>query len=177
VFQERGLQVLVLELRLPGISGLELLQQLQAANGAIPIVMMSALGDIPTAVKAMQAGAVTFLPKPLGPDDLWTAVELALQRARVQHSAAQAKQQVKDRFASLSASERQVLIRVMEGQPNKRIATEMDMGLRTVELRRSHITRKTGAASLTELIRLALEIDFPNDLPPAAPGGDKPKAN
>jgi FixJ family two-component response regulator len=167
-YQEQGLQVLVVELDLPGTSGLELQQQLKAANRAIPIIMTSASAGIPAAVQAVQQGAVTFLQKPTAADELGAAVDLALQKARDQQAAALSKQELRDRFARLTGSERLVLIRVLEGQPNKRIATEMDMGLRTVELRRSHIMRKIGAASLTELIRLAMDADFPSDLPPEA---------
>jgi len=156
---------LLVDVRMPGMSGLELQQKLNAAGRSIPIVMITGFGDVAMAVKAMQNGAVTFLEKPCSQEQLWESIELALQRADQQQEAARRKQDLRQRFGKLSHSERDVLARVLEGQQNKRIALDLDLGLRTVELRRSNIMRKTGAASLSDLIRLAIEVDFPNDLP------------
>jgi len=159
----------VTEARLPGISGLELQQRLAEAGHFVPAVFFTAHGDVPAAVKAMQQGAVTFLEKPASPEALAEGIEVAIQRSGEHHATARQMQELRDRFAQLTASERQVLDRVIQGQPNKQIATEMDIGLRTVELRRSHIMRKTGASSLTQLIRLTMEVGFPDDLPPNVP--------
>jgi two-component system, LuxR family, response regulator FixJ len=161
-----GKSCVVLEVQLPGLSGLELQSRLAANGDFVPAVFVTAHGDVPTAVQAMQQGAVTFLQKPASSDALSQAIELGLRRSEEHYAAAQETQDLRDRFAQLTASERNVLERVIQGQPNKQIATEMDIGLRTVELRRSHIMRKTGAASLTHLIRLAIEVGFPDDLPP-----------
>ena len=158
-----GRGCLLVELRLPGMSGLELQQKLQEAGRAVPTVFISAFGDVPTAVRAMQQGAVTFLEKSCDPADLWAGIELALKQGNRRQSSSESQEALRERFAQLTESEREVLARVVEGQPNKRIAAELDIGLRTVELRRSNIMRKTGANSFSELIRLAIEVDFPND--------------
>lgn len=163
---ERG--CLLVDLRLPGMSGLELQQKLQEAGRAVPTVFISAYGDVPTAVRAMQQGAVTFLEKPCDSADLWAGMELALKQGSLRQLSSESQEALRERFAQLTESEREVLARVVEGQPNKRIAAELDIGLRTVELRRSNIMRKTGANSFSELIRLAIEADFPNERKPTA---------
>jgi FixJ family two-component response regulator len=159
---------LLLDIRMPGMSGLELQTSLKAAGVRLPTVVITGFGDVATAVKAMQNGAITFLEKPCEQQQLWDALELALAQANQQQASTLRRQELEQRFASLTESERTVLIRVMDGQPNKRIATEMDIGLRTVELRRSNIMRKTGATSLSELIRLAIEAGFPDAVPAGA---------
>jgi len=156
---------LLIEAQLPGMSGLELQQRLATQGSSIPVVMTSDLPDVSLAVRAMQQGAVTFLQKPCTPEELWAGIELALQSAREQAEANQRRQDLRERFRSPSDSERTVLSRVIEAKSNKQIATELDLGLRTVELRRSNIMRKTGAANLFELMRLVIEVGFPDDLP------------
>ncbi len=158
---------LLIDVRMPGMSGLELQQHLNTSGQSIPTIVITGFGDIATAVKAMQNGAITFLEKPCEQEELWKSIELALHQATEKHKTVQRKQELQERFAKLTGSEREVLHRVMEGQPNKFIATEMDLGLRTIELRRSNITRKTGANSFTELIRMAVEAEFPLNLPAA----------
>lgn len=168
-FQAGNQACLIVEAQLPGISGLELQQRLNGAGKLAPIVMVGANPDVRTAVRAMQQGAVTFLPKPCSTEELSAAIDTALERSSQHQSALQQMQGLRERFGQLSASEREVLSRVIEGQSNKRISTEMDLGLRTVELRRSNIMRKTGASNLSELIRLAIEVGFPGEVPaPAA---------
>lgn len=159
---------------LPGISGLELQQRLCNSGKHSPLVMTGG-GDVRTAVRAMQQGAVTFLQRPCCAQELSAAIELALDRASQQQATQRQKDELRDRFQQLTLSERDVLARVIEGQPNRRIASEMDLGLRTVELRRSNIMRKTGATNLSELIRRAIEVDFPNSL--AAPASEAGKSN
>jgi two-component system, LuxR family, response regulator FixJ len=155
---------LIVDADLPGVSGLDLQRQLQQSGQSPPAVMVSNQGDVRTAVKAMQQGAVTFLQKPCAGEELSAAIDAALDKANQQQETKRHKQELRDRFEQLTLSEREVLSRVLEGQPNRRIANEMDIGLRTVELRRSNIMRKTGASNLTELVRLAIEVDFPNGL-------------
>ena len=101
-------------------------------------------------LQAMQAGAVTFLEKPCRPEQLWAGIELAIQQSSRQRKVKKKEQALRDRFTKLTTSERDVLARVIEGHHNKAIATELDLGLRTVELRRSNIMRKTGATSLSD---------------------------
>lgn len=156
----------LIDVRMNGMSGLDLQEQLVKAGRQIPTIILTGYGDVAMAVKAMQGGAVTFLEKPCPQDELWTSIEQALNLAEKLEDSKQRKTQLRERFARLTASEREVLKRVIEGQPNKRIAADLDIGLRTVELRRSYIMKKTEASSLSELIRMAVEANFPHDLPP-----------
>jgi FixJ family two-component response regulator len=172
-FRDEGSACLLVDVRMPGMSGLELQQKLNDSGSSIPTIMITGFGDVSTAVKAMQNGAVTFLEKPCQQDALWEAIDLALTRARSEQESLLRKQELRQRFSKLTANEREVLARVLEGQPNKQIAQEMDLGLRTVELRRSQIMRKLDAGSLSELIRLSIEADFPKDLPPPTERGDE----
>jgi FixJ family two-component response regulator len=157
---------LLVDVRMTGMSGIELQEQLLANGKQIPTILVTGYGNIPMAVQAMQNGAVTFLEKPCSQDALWHSIEQALQQAQDLQHHQDRKEELRERFARLSKSERDVLQRVIEGQPNKRIATELDIGLRTVELRRSQIMKKTSANSLSELIRMAIEVGFPDDVPP-----------
>lgn len=173
-FADEACACLLVDVRMAGMSGIDLQQQLAEAGRSIPTIIITGYGDVATAVQAMQNGAVTFLEKPCSQEELWRSIELALHRAGLLQKASQRKTELADRFNRLTANERQVLQRVMEGQPNKRIASELDIGLRTVELRRSHIMKKTEANSLSELIRLAIEVNFPCDLAPPPSGDDTP---
>lgn len=168
-----NLACLIVDADLPGVSGLDLHKQLQEAGQSPPAVMVSSHGDVRAAVRAMQQGAVTFLQKPCGQDELSAAIDMALDRVYRQQETKRQAQDLRNRFEQLTPSEREVLSRVIEGQANRKIASELDIGLRTVELRRSNIMRKTGAGNLSELIRLAIEVDFPNGLttPPTAEPG------
>jgi two-component system response regulator FixJ len=169
-----GRLCLIVDVDLPGLSGLELQPQLQQGGEALPLVMVGQ-PDVRVAVRAMQQGAVTYLPKPCSQEELTVAIDAALERASQHQAERQQKEDLRGRFEQLTSSEREVLARVMEGQPNRQMAGEMDIGLRTVELRRSNIMRKTGASNLSELIRLAIEVNFPNGLA-ALPGEEaRPK--
>jgi FixJ family two-component response regulator len=171
-FRDEGSACLLVDVRMPGMSGLELQKKLSDAGSTIPTIVITGFGDVSTAVKAMQNGAVTFLEKPCQQEALWEAIDLALTRARSEQESVQRKQDLRQRFSKLTANEREVLARVLEGHPNKQIAQELDLGLRTVELRRSQIMRKLDAGSLSELIRLTIEADFPKNLPAAADRGE-----
>jgi FixJ family two-component response regulator len=164
-----GLACLIVDADLPGLSGLDLQQQLQEAGQLPPAVVVSERGDVRAAVRAMQQGAITFLQKPCDPAELSAAIDAALQRATLQEDARRHQAELRNRFEQLTRSEREVLSRVMEGQANRRMANDLDLGLRTVELRRSNIMRKTGASNLSELIRLAIEAGFPDSLTPLPP--------
>jgi FixJ family two-component response regulator len=144
-------------------SGLELLRRLRGAGRLTPTVIVGP-DEARPAVRAMQHGAVTYLPKPCDSQELSAAIDAALEQASQQHHVTRQKEELRQRFEQLTASEREVLARVMEGQPNRQIANEMDIGLRTVELRRSNIMRKTGANNLLELTRLTIEVNFPQGL-------------
>jgi len=156
---------LVLDIRLPGISGLDFQRQLAEAHIRIPIIFITAHGDIPMTVRAMKAGAVEFLTKPFRDQDLLDAIHLALERdcARRQQEAEIAILQ--QRLESLTPREREVLPLVVSGLLNKQIAVEIGTSETTVKVHRSQLMRKMGADSLAELVRLAERIGIPNGKP------------
>lgn len=164
----------IVDVDLPGLSGLELQPQLRQGGESLPLVMVGQ-PDVRVAVRAMQQGAVTYLQKPCCQEELTVAIDAALERAGQHQAERRQKEDLRSRFEQLTSSEREVLARVMEGQSNRQMAGEMDLGLRTVELRRSNIMRKTGASNLCELIRLAIEVNFPSGLAPLPSEDPKPK--
>jgi FixJ family two-component response regulator len=151
---------LVVDVRMAGMSGLQLLQHLQAKQSTLPAIVITGYADVPLAVKAMQAGAMTFLEKPCQDQELWQAIQQALDLELSQQMIKRQKGEIESRLASLTEDEVAVLRKLLEGLPNKRIAVDLDIGLRTVELRRSHIMRKMEAASLPELVRMAILVGF-----------------
>lgn len=159
---------IVVDVRMPFMSGLELLRQLKARQNSIPVVAITRHADIPTAVRVMQEGAVSFLEKPCAEQELWDAIERALVIEHTRHARRRERLEVERRLATLTPDEAEVLRRLLAGQPNKRIAAELDIGLRTVELRRSNIMRKMQATSIPDLVRLAiLGGFFPVEAPAA----------
>ena len=146
---------LILDIRLPGISGLDFQRKLAEANISIPIIFITGHGDIPMSVRAMKAGAVEFLTKPFRDQDLLDAIHTGLERdrARRQHEAEIAT--LRDRFEWLTPREREVLPLVVSGLPNKQIAAEIGTSETTVKVHRSQLMRKMGANSLPELVRMA----------------------
>ena len=154
---------LVLDVRLPGISGLDFQAELAKANIKIPIIFMTGHGDIPMAVEAMKAGAVEFLPKPFRDQDMLDAVHLALERDRTRREAERANAELRTNFDNLSAREREVMAGVTAGLMNKQIAAQLGLAEITVKLHRSSAMRKMNARSVAELSRMAqiLEIKRP----------------
>jgi len=150
----------VADVRMAGISGLELLEQLKARNSSLPVVMLTGYADVPLAVRAMQAGAVSFLEKPCREPELWREIKQALEIEQTEHGRRKQRSEVEARLASLSEVEVKILSRLLEGRPNKWIAADLDLGLRTVELRRSSIMRKMQANSIPELVRMAVLAGF-----------------
>lgn len=151
---------LIVDVRMTGMSGLQLLSQLQAKMSTLPAIVITGYADVPMAVKAMQSGAMTFLEKPCQDQELWNAIQQALDREQSQLALRRQKGDIQARLATLTEDEVAVLRKLLEGLPNKRIAVDLDIGLRTVELRRSNIMKKMGAASLPELVRMAILIGF-----------------
>jgi FixJ family two-component response regulator len=151
---------LVLDVRMPGMSGLQLQQQLRERGSTLPVIVITGHADVPMAVRAMQNGAITFLEKPSQDQELWRSVEQALNVEESQAAVRKQKAELETRLASLTEDESAVLGKLMEGLPNKRIAADLDIGLRTVELRRSNIMRKMNAGSLPELVRMAILVGF-----------------
>ena len=146
---------LVLDIRLPGISGLELQADLAKADIRIPIIFMTGHGDIPMSVKAMKAGACEFLPKPFRDQDMLDAVQLALERDRDRRQAERANLQLRANFESLSAREREVMTFVTAGLMNKQIAGQLGLAEGTVKLHRGNLMRKMNVRSVAELARIA----------------------
>ncbi|HZL90529.1 MAG TPA: response regulator, partial [Pirellulaceae bacterium] len=146
----------VLDIRMSGMSGLELLAHLREKGSQLPVIMVTAHADIPTAVKAMKQGADTFLEKPCSETELWSAVEEVLNRDRQHHTQQRLIADIKTRLGELSPDELQVYKMLVDGLQNKQVASRLGIGLRTVELRRSTLMKKMQANSFSELVRMAV---------------------
>jgi FixJ family two-component response regulator len=146
---------LVLDIRLPGLGGLEFQADLARANIQIPIIFMTGHGDIPMSVRAMKAGAVEFLTKPFRDQDMLDAVQLAIEQDRKQHEDAVATFKLKANFETLSAREQQIMSLVAAGLMNKQIAAEIGVSEVTVKVHRGSVMRKMGAKSIADLVRMS----------------------
>ena len=149
----------VLDVHLPGVSGLDLPAALSRAGAEIPIIYITGHGTIPMSVRAMKAGAVEFLTKPFSEQDLLQAIDQALSRDRALRDERAARQSLRDRFATLTPRERQVLALVVTGRMNKEIAAELGTAEQTVKQHRGRVMRKLGTRSLAELVRLAERLE------------------
>ena len=149
----------VLDLRMPDLSGLDVIQELAARGTEVPVVMISGHGDIPAAVSAMKAGAVDFLEKPYPGSALLESVRKALARDEQQRTEGASRRQLVERYESLSPDEKQVLELTAAGKPDKAIALALDLSLRTIQLRRASVMRKMQARSRAELIGMAHRLD------------------
>jgi len=145
---------LVLDVRLPGTSGLELQRTLAERGDGLPIIFMTGHGDIPMSVQAMKAGAVEFLPKPFREEQLLDAIGLALARDAAGQRERADLADIRQRMASLSAREREVMVLVVQGMLNKQTAARLDISEITVKVHRRHVMKKMGARSLPDLVRL-----------------------
>jgi FixJ family two-component response regulator len=152
---------LVLDVRLPGLSGLELQQRLAEADLAMPIIFMTGYGDIPMTVQAMKAGAVEFLTKPFRDQALLEAVQQALARDRTAREQRAQRDALRHRYRALTPRERDVLARVVTGLLNKQIAAELGTSEAAVKVHRQHVMAKMGAGSLAELVRMADRLGIP----------------
>jgi len=153
-----GPACLVLDVRLPGQSGLNFQRELTAAKREIPIVFITAHGDIRMSVQAMKDGAIEFLTKPLRDEELLDAIQVGLGRDRARREAEQALAALKERFASLSPREREIMIQVARGRLSKQIAGDIGISEPTVKVHRSHAMRKMNARSLPEFGRMAAKL-------------------
>jgi FixJ family two-component response regulator len=153
---------LVLDVRLPGLSGLDFQTELAKANIRIPIIFMSGHGDIPMTVRAMKGGAVDFLTKPFRDQDMLDAVVAAIERDRRRREADKIVSDLQTRFETLTPREREVLAFVSSGLMNKQIAAQLGLAEITVKIHRGHIMKKMGAKSLADLVRRAEALGIPS---------------
>jgi FixJ family two-component response regulator len=152
---------LVLDVRLPGLSGLDFQAELTKADVRIPIVFISGHGDIPMTVRAMKAGAVDFLTKPFRDQDLLDAVASAIQRDQKRREHEHAVAEMRTHFASLTPREREIMALVASGLMSKQIAAQIELSEITVKVHRSHLMKKMGARSVADLVRMAEALGRP----------------
>lgn len=150
---------IVLDVRMPGMGGMELQQQLNARGATIPIVFITGHGDVPMAVEAMQAGAFDFLQKPFNDNDLIARVQRAIEHNATQRARQHTRQDTRERLATLTPRERDVLDLVVVGKANKVIAADLGLSQRTVEIHRARVMEKMDAASLAQLVRMVLDLE------------------
>ena len=150
---------LVLDVRMPGMSGLELQQQLNVRGATIPVIFITGHGDVPMAVEAMQHGAFDFLQKPFRDQDLLDRIQRALERDTRSRTQLAQHEKIRTRLESLTPREREVLTLMAQGKPNKVMAAELGVSQRTVEIHRARVMEKMGASSLAQLVRMMMDLD------------------
>jgi len=150
---------LVLDVRMPGMSGLELQQQLNLYGAVIPVIFITGHGDVPMAVEAMQQGAFDFLQKPFRDQDLIDRIQRALEKDRANRAALDERSRIRERHEMLTPREREVLALVTSGKANKIMAADLGLSQRTVEVHRARVMEKMGASSLAHLVRMVLDLE------------------
>ena len=158
VYSEDRAGCLVLDIRMPGMSGLELQQKLNEKHSILPIIFITGHGDVPMAVEAMQAGAVDFIQKPFRDQDLIDRINQALEKDNSNRAALGERNDIRKRLETLTPREREVLDLVVHGKANKVIAGDLKLSQRTVEIHRARVMEKMQASSLAHLVRMVLEV-------------------
>lgn len=156
-YSDDGLGCLILDLRLPGISGLELQQQLASKNIDLPVIMISGFGDISTAVKAMKAGVLDFLEKPFRSQDLLDLIHNAVNKHKIDREKNTSYNEAVTRIKSLTQREKEVMEHVVAGTLNKDIAIKLEISIKTVEVHRANVMEKMAVSSVADLVRASLE--------------------
>ena len=151
----------VLDVELPGLSGLELQRELAARGSELPIIFITGYGDIPMSVRAMKAGATEFLTKPFRDHDLLDAIQEALRRDRAARQHSRENAELRGRFDALTSREREVMSLVVAGWLNKQIGFELEISEITVKIHRGRVMNKMGAQSLAELVRMTERLEIP----------------
>ncbi|MDE0855052.1 MAG: response regulator [Nevskia sp.] len=149
---------LVLDIRMPRMSGMELQQELNRRGWGIPVIFMTGHGDVPMAVEAMRAGAVDFLQKPFKDDELIRRVQKALEQDARLREQLSSRSQIRSRFESLTPREREIAERLAAGDANKAVAIDLGLSERTVELHRAHVMQKMGARGLAQLVQMLFQL-------------------
>jgi FixJ family two-component response regulator len=163
-----GPSCLVLDVRLPGQSGLDFQRELVKANRELPIIFITGHGDIPMSVQAMKGGAIEFLTKPFRDQDLLDAIQLGLSRDRARQKDEKALAAIRERFETLSSREREIMIQVARGRLSKQIAGDMGIAEATVKVHRSRAMHKIKVRSLAEFVRMADKLKLvPEELQPS----------
>ena len=150
---------LILDVRMPGMSGLELQQQLNVRGAVIPVIFITGHGDIPMAVEAMQQGVFDFLQKPFRDQDLIDRIQRALERDSRSRTALAQHVKIRERLESLTPREREVMVLMTRGKANKVMAADLGVSQRTVEIHRARVMEKSGAASLAQLVRMVMDVE------------------
>jgi len=150
---------LVLDVRMPGMSGLELQLELNRRGATIPVIFVTGHGDVPMAVEAIKDGAFDFIQKPYREQELLDRVQRALAADKSNHATLQERDRIRARLATLTSREHEVLQLMTLGKPNKVMAAELGLSQRTVEIHRAHVMEKTGASSIAQLVRMTLDIE------------------
>lgn len=162
-YSDDGIGCLILDLRLPGISGLELHQQLPQNNVDLPVIMISGFGDISTAVRAMKSGVLDFIEKPFKGQDLLDRIHNAISQHKIIREKNTSQNKAQERIDSLTKREKEVMERVVEGKLNKNIAKELGISVKTVEVHRASVMDKMAVNSVADLVRLTLNAATTTD--------------